>query len=254
MQTHETTRTLPIKFRETGTGPAVVLVHGWMVSGRIWNRLLPLLQDFRVIVPDLRGSGASATLASGSVTLADHVTDLVALVEALDIHDAHLVGHSMGGQLAALLAARLPRRFRTIALMNPVPVGGLEFPEALQPLFRNCGGNADHISQIIEMSCIRADGTDKAELLEDALSTSADIISTGFEAFRRGDASATLEKLDVPTTVIATDDPFLPPAFLQAAIVDQLPNAHLVHLQGPGHYPQVELPDATADLLRNTFR
>src|SRR5690606_2601611 len=103
MQTQETAKILPIEFRETGSGPVVILVHGWMVSGRIWNRLLPLLQGFRVIMPDVRGSGASAALASGSVTLADHVTDLVALVEALDVHDAHLVGHSMGGQLAALL-------------------------------------------------------------------------------------------------------------------------------------------------------
>lgn len=254
MQTQETAKIAPIEYRESGNGPAVILVHGWMVSGRVWNRLLPLLHGFRVIVPDLRGSGASSALANGSVTLADHVTDLVALVEALDIHDAHLVGHSMGGQVAALLAARCSQRFGTATLMNPVPVGGLEFPEALQPLFRNCGGNAEHISQIIEMSCIRADDTAKAELLEDALTTPADVISTGFEAFRRGETNAALEMLDVPTTIIATDDPFLPPAFLQQAIVDHLPNARLVHLQGPGHYPQVEMPDATADVLQNTFR
>lgn len=254
MQTQEIANTLPIRYRATGTGPTVMLVHGWMVSGRVWHRLLPLLHDFRVIVPDLRGSGASAALASGSVTLADHVTDLAALLETLDIRDAHLVGHSMGGQLAALLAAGLPERFRTVTLLNPVPVRGLDFPATLQPLFRNCGGNAAQISEIIEMSCIRADDTAKVELLEDALTTSPDVISTGFEAFRRGDANAVLETLDMPTTVVATDDPFLPPAFLQQSIVDQLPNARLEHLPGPGHYPQVEMPAETVDLLRKIFR
>lgn len=253
MQTQETAKNLPIEYRETGSGPAVILVHGWMVSGRVWSRLLPLLQDFRVVVPDLRGSGASASLATGSVTLADHVADLVALVEALDVRDAHLVGHSMGGQLAALLATKLCERFRTLTLMNPVPVQGLAFPEDLQPLFRNCGGNAEHIRQIIEMSCLLADATMKAELLDDALTTSAGIVSTGFEAFRRGDATATLSATNVPTTVVATDDPFLPPAFLQQAIVDQLPNARLVHLRGPGHYPQLETCIDTAALLREIF-
>lgn len=254
MQTQEVTKELPLECRISGDGPTVIFIHGWMVSGRVWNRLLPLLQDFRVIVPDLRGSGASTALASGSVTLADHVADLVALVEALDVRAAHLVGHSMGGQLAALLATQLPERFSTLALMNPVPVHGLAFPEALQPLFRSCGGNADHISQIIDMSCIHADASAKAEMLEDALATPAEIISTGFEAFRRGDTTAALDTLDVPTTVIATDDPFLPPAFLQQTIVDHLPNAHLVHLQGPGHYPQVEMPADTAALLRKIFK
>lgn len=254
MQTQETVKTQPIRYHATGNGQTVMLVHGWMVSGRVWHRLLPLLHDFRVVVPDLRGSGASAALARGSVTLADHVADLAALLETLDIRDAHLVGHSMGGQLAALLAAGLPERFRTVTLLNPVPVRGLDFPADLQPLFRNCGGDAAQIGQIIDMSCLCADVTAKAALLEDALTTSADVISTGFEAFRRGDADAALDRLNMPTTVIATDDPFLPPAFLQQSIVDQLPNARLEHLPGPGHYPQVEMPAETVDLLRKIFR
>ncbi|HEX7029104.1 MAG TPA: alpha/beta hydrolase [Gammaproteobacteria bacterium] len=240
-----------LRFRESGRGPAVLLVHGWMVSGRVWDRLPPLLEDFRLVRPDLPGTGA--TPPAGRRTLDDLVADLAVFCDAQNLQGAHLVGHSMGGQLAALLATRLPGRFATLTLMNPVPVQGLDFPAELQPLFRGCGGDRDGIERIVDMSCLSLDAAGRGLLIEDALNTAPDAISTAFDAFRLGDANASLERVTLPATVIATDDPFLPPAFLQAAVVDRLPHARLIHLRGPGHYPQFEAPGETAALLREIF-
>ncbi|HEX7047866.1 MAG TPA: alpha/beta hydrolase [Gammaproteobacteria bacterium] len=239
----------PLEFRRSGSGPAVLLVHGWMVSGRIWDRLLPLLPDFSLILPDLPGSGT--TPASGDVTLDNLLVALAAFCETQDLQDAHLVGHSMGGQLAALLAAKLPHRFKTLTLMNPVPVQGLDFPVELQPLFRNCGGDRENIGKIIDMSCRALDDAGRELLVEDGLNTVPQAIHTSFDAFRRGDSEASLAHATMPTTIIATDDPFLPAAFLQTAVVDRLSNARLVNLPGPGHYPQIETPRETAELLRD---
>src|SRR5690606_22640022 len=84
----------PLAFRETGTGPTVLLVHGWLVSGRSWERLEPGLDGFRLVLPDLPGSGETPPDPAAD-SLAERVSRLAALCEMLDIRDAHLVGHSM---------------------------------------------------------------------------------------------------------------------------------------------------------------
>lgn len=249
MQNPQPYRPTPLEFRQFGSGPAVLLVHGWMVSGRVWDRLLPLLPDFGLIVPDLPGSGA--TPANDDATLGGWLADLTAFCETQDLQGAHLVGHSMGGQLAALLATKLPQRFKTLTLMNPVPVQGLDFPAELQPLFRDCGGDRENIGRIIDMSCRALDDAGRELLVEDGLNTVPQTIRTSFDAFRSGDSEASLTHATMPATIIATDDPFLPAAFLQTAVVDRLSNARLVNLPGPGHYPQIEMPRKTAELLRN---
>lgn len=242
----------PLAFREAGTGPTVLLVHGWLVSGRSWEWLEPGLDGFRLILPDLPGSGETPPDPAGD-SLAERVSRLGALCEMLDIRDAHLVGHSMGGQLAALLAAALPARFATLTLLNPVPVQGLDFPTELQPSFRDCGGKREDIGRIVDMSCLRLDAEGRELLVEDGMRTAPASVSAAFEAFRHGIPDASLANATLPATVIATDDPFLPPAFLQSAVADRLPSGRLVMLPGPGHYPQVEMPRETAALLRDVF-
>lgn len=117
-----------LSFRRSGEGDErILLVHGWMVSGRIWDRVLPLLAGYRSYVPDLYGSGHS--IATGNaVTLDDYVNDLAALCEMHGLDDIHLVGHSMGAQIAMLLAARQSGRFKTLTLLNPVPIDGCPCP------------------------------------------------------------------------------------------------------------------------------
>ena len=65
-----------------------------------------------------------------------------------------------------------------------------------------------------------------------------------------GGFSDRLGEIGASTHVVATSDPFLPPAFLQAAVVDLIDDAKLHILDGPGHYPMSETPDAMVTLLR----
>lgn len=221
-----------------------------MVSGRVWDPLLPLLDGFRLIVPDLYGCGASRGL-TGEAGVDDHVNDLAALCENRGFHDLHLVGHSMGGQIAALLAARLPHRFRTLTLLNPVPVQGLALPPDIRGLFAGAGGRLGALRRILEMACRQLTVADRERLLDDALTIPPAIVRSGFESWSAGFPDANLSAARMPAAVVATDDPFLPAPLLEEAVVRRLPNARLCHLPGPGHYPQVEAPAALAALLRN---
>ena len=234
-------------FRDTGSGTNVLFVHGWLVSGRVWDLLLPQLAGFRCIVPDLSGGAEPASLDG-------YLAELGNLLDFLDLDTVNLVGHSMGGQLAMLLAAKHPERFKNLALLNPVPVQGMDFPEDLLPLFRRCGGQHEHIERIVDMSCrVIAPGA-RQLLISDALSTPPSLVASSFDAFREGCSGITLDHIAVPTVVVATDDAFLSPAFLADAVVSRLPNARLTHLAGAGHYPQLETPEPLAHLLGDLFR
>lgn len=241
----------PLRYRSAGApgSPPVMLVHGWMVSGQVWNALGMQLADCRLIVPDLRGCGESPGFA-GPVTLQGYVEDLRALAADLDLRDCHLVGHSMGGQLAALLAAAEAERFRSLTLLAPVPVDGLPLPEDVQRLFRGAGGQRDSLARILDMACLALPPADRERLLDDAMRIAPAVVAEGFDAWMRGIPGCDLGGVRAKTVVVATDDPFLPPALLESAVLAGLPGATLQHLPGAGHYPQVEAPDATAERLR----
>ncbi|WP_406430792.1 alpha/beta hydrolase [Streptomyces sp. NBC_00631] len=99
--------------------PALLLVHGWGGDGREWSpHAEALAERFRVVVPDLRGHGRSEVPDQGNtpVGMAD---DLAALIETLATGAVVAVGHSMGGQVANLLAVRHPELVRSVVALDP---------------------------------------------------------------------------------------------------------------------------------------
>jgi len=107
--------------RETGTGTPVVLLHGWPDDGDLWRHQVPALAaaGYRVIVPDLRGFGASgkpAEVAAYAVPIL--VGDVVAILDALDIQRAHLVGHDWGAAVGWLTAALAGDRVASLTALS----------------------------------------------------------------------------------------------------------------------------------------
>lgn len=106
-------------FRDTGgDGPVVLLLHGWMATGDLnWIATYGPLRDagYRVLAIDHRGHGRGLR-TSQPFRLEDCAADAAALLEALDVRDAVLVGYSMGGPVAALAAHRHPERVGGVVL------------------------------------------------------------------------------------------------------------------------------------------
>jgi len=110
--------------------PALLLLHGWPEYWGVWRRLIPLLApDFRLLMPDLRGFAGSAG-AGPAETLARHVADQRAILDALGVARAGIVGHDVGAQVAQELALETPERIRGLFFGNcPYPGIGRRWVE-----------------------------------------------------------------------------------------------------------------------------
>jgi len=111
-----------IHVRWGGSGPAVVLLHGYGETGDMWAPLaVELARDHTVIVPDLRGLGLSSKPRGGfdKRTQAD---DVAGVMTALNVAQADVVAHDIGNMVAFQVAARYPERVRRLVLIDaPVP-------------------------------------------------------------------------------------------------------------------------------------
>jgi lipase len=102
------------------SAPTVVAVHGITASHLAWAVVAEAMPQVRLIAPDLRGRGRSAGLP-GPFGMASHAADLEAVIEALELPRAILLGHSMGAFVAVVAASRYPARFSEVFLID----GGL---------------------------------------------------------------------------------------------------------------------------------
>ena len=111
-----------IHVRSAGTGPAVVLLHGYGETGDMWIPLAgALAKDHLVIVPDLRGLGLSAKPAGG-FDKKTQAADVAAVMDALGAAKADVVAHDIGNMVAFQVAARYPQRVRRLVVIDaPVP-------------------------------------------------------------------------------------------------------------------------------------
>ncbi|MEO8969127.1 MAG: alpha/beta fold hydrolase [Solirubrobacteraceae bacterium] len=102
--------------------PPILLVHGWPQNWWAWRRVIPALATgYRVIAPDLRGHGWTEAPRAG-YDKAQLATDLIAVLDALEIERATWVGHDWGGWTGFLAALRVPDRIeRMLALCIPHP-------------------------------------------------------------------------------------------------------------------------------------
>ena len=117
-----------LSYLEMGAGEPVVLVHGSLCDCRYWRpQMLPLARSHRVIAVSLRHYWPQASAArDGSFAIARHADDVAALIDALGLGAAHVVGHSRGGRVALETALRRPQRVRSLVLADP----GVQFADA----------------------------------------------------------------------------------------------------------------------------
>ncbi|MCF8256484.1 MAG: alpha/beta hydrolase [Flavobacteriales bacterium] len=253
-----TFRNAPVFFTEKGTGPALVLLHGFLEDSTIYGPIAERLSaHFRTVLIDLPGHGSSGIL--GYVHPMHDMADAVkAVLDHLNIEDCVLIGHSMGGYVTLAFAERYPEMLRAIGLFHSTAIADSEAKiadrqRAIDLMMRNAGA---FISASIPG--LAAEGA--RERLHDEIATLVEHVCTfsrqGIVANIRGmmqrpDRTRVLRNLHIPALFIhGSEDPIIPTASIrqQAALVG---DHTFVELEGVGHLGYLEAPDLCINAIRN---
>jgi pimeloyl-ACP methyl ester carboxylesterase len=124
--------TVQLAYRDVGTGPPLVLVHGNGNSGVMWDLVVPVLAPhYRVIIPDLRGYGRS-TNPTGVFRFSEAARDVIALLDSLRIESVRAVGNSGGAMVLLHVATAAPSRVDEMVLQT----GTSYFPQHVRDMAR----------------------------------------------------------------------------------------------------------------------
>jgi non-heme chloroperoxidase len=212
-----------IYYKDWGEGPAVTFSHGWPLNSDAWDgQMLFLMQNgFRAIAHDRRGHGRSSQASSGN-DMNGYADDLAAVIEALDLHDVTLVGHSTGGgEVARYIGRHGTARVAKAVLIAAVPPIMLKTPANPEGLpievFDGIrAGLARDRSQFYQELAIHFYGANRpgAQVSQGLLdqfwtwSMQAGLLNAyeSVKAFSETDFTEDLKRFDVPTLVLHGED------------------------------------------------
>ncbi len=107
-------------YRTGGGKPPILLLHGLTDSGLCWTRLAEVLEaDYDLIMPDARGHGLSSDFPATKFALKDMAIDLIKIIQKLGLKTMVILGHSMGGRVAAYVGAAVPAMVSKLVLEDP---------------------------------------------------------------------------------------------------------------------------------------
>ena len=257
-----------IYYKDWGKGPVVTFSHGWPLSSDAWDgQMLFLVQNgFRVVAHDRRGHGRSSQASSGN-DMDGYADDLAAVIEALDLKDATLVGHSTGGgEVVRYIARHGTKRVAKAVLIAAVPPIMLKTaanPEGLPiEVFDNMrsGLIKDH-SQFYKDLATQFYGANRpgAKVSQGILdqfwlwSMQAGLKNAyeSIKAFSETDFTEDLKKIDVPTLVMhGEDDQIVPVKDAAVKSARLIKGAKEIYYPGAPHGLTATLQDqVNADLL-----
>ena len=257
-----------IHFKDWGTGPAVVFSHGWPLQGDAWEDQMIFLAShgYRVIAHDRRGHGLSSQPWGGN-DMDTYADDLATLLNALDIKEATLVGHSTGGgEVARYIGRHGSARVKKAVLVGAVPPqmvksetnpGGLpidvfdgiragvladrsQFFKDLTMPFYGYNRPGAKVSEGVR-------DTFWAQGMQCGIKNAYDCI----KQFSETDFTEDLKKIDVPTLIVhGSDDQIVPIDTAGKAAAKLVKDAKLLIYEGAPHgLPTTHKDKLNADLL-----
>jgi pimeloyl-ACP methyl ester carboxylesterase len=238
--------------RGPADGPVVLMLHGYSDSWFSFSTVLPLMPtDLRVIVPDQRGHGDSDRPADG-YSIDDFASDAIALLDALQVKQAVIVGHSLGSRVALRVAERTPGHVTRLVLVGST----ISFRnDVVADLRREVDGLSDPVDpefvRAFQLSTIFQPISDAffARAVEDSRKLPARVWK-GVMAGIWNDVPGT-RGVRVPTLILAGGEDAVFSVAEQRALADALPGAQFRLLQDVGHAVHWENPQALAAIFHH---
>ena len=238
---------------EAGAGtPTLVFLHYWGGSSRTWWPVIELLsQTNRCVAIDFRGWGWSGKEAT-DYRLETLTDDVIGVINHLGLEDFIVLGHSMGGKVAQLVAARRPKGLGRLILFAPAPPTPLEVPESERrgyPMLYETREGAEMV--IGNMTPHPLADRYREQVIEDSLRGAPGARRAWPEQGMIQDISEATSAISIPVHIIVgRDDPVEPEASLRAAFGKVLRYVSFTILPGAGHMAPLEKPAELAELIR----
>lgn len=246
-----------------GTQP-VVFVHGFGCDQQMWRFITPAFEDdYRIVLFDYVGHGGSERAAYDPdryATLDGFAQDILDVVDALDLQDVILVGHSVSSITGVLAINRAPERFERLIMVAPSPRyindppdyrGGFERADIeglLDMMNKNYIGWASTLAPIV------AGNADRPELgaeLDASFCSTDPVVARQFaRATFLGDNRSDLARLPVPALVLQCSEDAIAPAGVGEYVAQTTPRSTFRQLEATGHCPHLSHPDETIAAIR----
>lgn len=261
-----------LAFVDVGEGDVTVLMHGVTLQWWVWSALIRILGDHsRIIAWDMRGHGESVAGSDG-ISMSAVADDLALLLESLDVVDAVVVGHSMGGMalghfvdrhskvlsdrvsgLVFLATSAAPLDFSATAgsLSTMYGIAGRALVEGLRrPRLRYRWPDND-LSAVLLRTAFGKNVT--SEMIDDVRRMSAAMSSKSMrqagDAIASHDVREVLVAVTTPTVVVVGDHDMITPPEHAREIAGMIPGSVLKVLPGVGHQVMQEVPTELASII-----
>ena len=248
-QKRVTVNGLTIAYRVYGTGPTVLLLHGWPSSSERWHLVAECIaaRGFEVIVPDLPGFGDSDDPPSqwGSE---DYAIIIEACIRDLKLKNVTLIGHSFGGKVAALIAATSKIQLKQLILSAA----------AIKPARKHLLYYATFIITKTAKVVLRLPLINKLEPLGYRIIThithmpqfqDRPAMKATYHAVVKEDIRKQLANITIPTTIIWGDSDKTTPLSMGREVARLIPHAQVHILKGVGHRANTSHPQLIADTI-----
>lgn len=238
--------------------PVIVFSNSLGTDFRIWNAVAAKLEDsFRLVFYDKRGHGLSEATPA-PYALSDHVADLSALLDHLGIARAAVVGLSVGGMIAQGFAALHPDKVAALVLCDTAHKIGTEALWNDRIAAVTGKGIASLAGAVMERWFTPAyrtpDNPDFVGYTAMLTRTTVDGYAGTCAALRDADLTESTRALTVPTLLIVGDQDGSTPPDLVRGTAELIRGSEFRIIEGAGHLPNIEQPDAVADLVRTFLR
>jgi pimeloyl-ACP methyl ester carboxylesterase len=242
-----------IYVEENGSGdlPLGFLPY-WGGSSRTWRHVTAVLaKTHRTLAIDHRGWGRSDAPASG-YGLADLAADARGVIEALGLRRYILVGHSMGGKVAQLMASRRPPGLCGLALVAPSPPSPMKMPAEARAMMANAYASREAVEAALDttLTAKALSPEDRAQVIEDSLRGAPQAKAAWPRSTSLEDITRQVSAIAVPTIVIAGElDRVDSVETLRSEVLSRIPHAVLHVVPNTGHLSMLESPEILARLI-----
>ena len=236
------------------SAPGLILfVHGYMDGAEVWRRTIERLSLPGWLTEAVSLAPANTPLASSGELLESYAKQALEHAEQVSMLGSRviIVGHSMGGQIAELLATRLAARVAGLVLVIPAPLGGTTLPSPVMSRFESRIGltDVDEIKAGKRSLAVALDEEAQDILARTTMATKSYASFEQLRAWTGGHlAGRAASKVAAPLLMIATEDKFFT-ADMLAQEATRFRTFSVEKIGAAGHWPQLEQPEALAHLI-----